>query len=83
MEHFHPKISIVIPVYNGADFVAEAIDSALNQTYDNVEIIVVNDGSKDNTEEVVKRYGDKVRYFAKPNGGVSSALNLGIAEMTG
>ncbi|MGE4563473.1 MAG: glycosyltransferase [Victivallaceae bacterium] len=83
MESFHPKISIVIPVYNGALFVSEAIDSALNQTYDNVEVIVVNDGSKDNTEEVVKKYGGKVRYFAKPNGGVSSALNLGIAEMTG
>jgi glycosyltransferase involved in cell wall biosynthesis len=83
MEHFHPKISIVIPVYNGANYVAEAIDSALNQTYDNVEIIVVNDGSTDNTEEVVKHYGDKVRYFAKQNGGASSALNLGITKMTG
>ena len=82
---FHPLVSIVIPVYNGADFVAQAIDSALAQTYDNLEIIVVNDGSCDNgaTEAVVKEYGDKVRYFLKPNGGVSSALNYGIEQMKG
>ena len=68
-------VSIVIPVYNGANYLSEAIDSALAQTYKNIEIIVVNDGSKDDgaTEKVALSYGDKIRYFHKENGGVSSA----------
>lgn len=79
------RVSIVIPVYNGANFVAEAIDSALAQTYGDVEVLVVNDGSRDEgaTERIARGYGDRIRYVAKPNGGVSSALNRGIAEMTG
>jgi len=78
-------VSIVIPVYNGANYLGEAIDSALAQTYKNIEIIVVNDGSKDDgeTEKVALSYGDKIRYFHKENGGVSSALNMGIREMRG
>lgn len=81
----NPKVSIVIPVYNGANFMGEAIDSALNQTYKNCEIIVVNDGSNDNgaTERVALSYGDKIRYFSKENGGVSTALNVGIRNMEG
>lgn len=80
-----PKVSIIIPVYNGANYLSEAIDSALRQTYKNVEIIVVNDGSCDNgeTEKIALSYGDKIRYFAKENGGVSSALNFGIKMMDG
>lgn len=78
-----PKVSIVIPVYNGANYMREAIDSALNQTYENCEVIVVNDGSTDETEQIALSYGDRIRYFAKENGGVSSALNLGIRNMTG
>ena len=75
-----PKVSIVIPVYNGANYLGEAIDSALEQTYENIEIIVVNDGSTDDgaTREIALSYGDRIRYFEKENGGVSSALNLGI-----
>lgn len=78
-----PKVSIVIPVYNGSDYMREAIDSALGQTYENCEVIVVNDGSTDHTEEIALSYGDKIRYFSKENGGVSTALNLGIENMTG
>lgn len=78
-----PLVSIIIPVYNGANYMREAIDSALAQTYSNIEVIVVNDGSTDNTEEIALSYGDKIRYFYKDNGGVSSALNLGIKEMCG
>ena len=83
--NFHPKVSIVIPVYNGSNYLREAIDSALSQTYDNVEVIVVNDGSNDNgkTDEICKSYGDKIRYFVKENGGVATALNKGIEEMKG
>lgn len=80
---FNPLVSIVIPVYNGANYVAEAIESALKQTYKNIEVIVVNDGSTDNTEKIVKKYGDKIRYFYKENGGVASALNFGIKNMKG
>ena len=82
---YYPKISIVIPAYNASNYLAEAIDSALAQTYQNIEIIVVNDGSKDDgaTERIALSYGDKIRYIYKENGGSSSALNVGIANMTG
>ena len=78
-------ISIIIPVYNGANYMKIAIDSALAQTYENTEVIVVNDGSQDNgkTEEIALSYGDKIRYFAKENGGCASALNFGISKMRG
>lgn len=81
----NPKISIIIPVYNGTNYLNCAIDCALNQTYQNTEIIVVNDGSRDEgaTERLALSYGDKIRYFSKENGGVSSALNCGISKMTG
>lgn len=80
-----PLVSIIIPVYNGADYLREAIDSALAQTYRNVEVLVVNDGSCDGglTREIALSYGEKIRYFEKNNGGVSSALNHGIRNMHG
>ena len=80
-----PKVSIIIPVYNGKDYLNEAIDSALAQTYDNLEVIVVNDGSIDNgsTDKIAKSYGDRIKYIEKENGGVSTALNLALKEMTG
>lgn len=80
-----PLVSIVIPVYNGSNYLAEAIDSALEQTYSNIEILVVNDGSNDfgETKKIANSYGHKIRYFEKENGGVSTALNLGIQEMKG
>ncbi len=83
--NFHPLVSIIIPVYNGANYLAEAIDSALAQTYDNLEILVINDGSNDDgaTEKIARSYGDRIRYFRKDNGGVASALNLGVGEMRG
>lgn len=82
---YFPKISIIIPAYNASNYLSEAIDSALAQTYTNYEIIIVNDGSRDDgaTEKVALSYGDKIRYFNKKNGGSSSALNYGIANMTG
>lgn len=81
----NPLVSIVIPAYNASNYLREAIDSALAQTYKNIEIIVVNDGSRDNgeTDRIAKEYGDKIRYFHKENGGSSSALNTGIANMRG
>lgn len=79
------KVTIIIPVYNGANYVREAIDSALAQTYKNIEILVINDGSTDDgaTRDICKSYGDKIIYYEKKNGGVSTALNLGLEKMTG
>lgn len=81
----NPLVSIIIPVYNGSNYLAQAIESAIGQTYKNTEIIVVNDGSidDDKTEKVARKYGSKIRYFEKSNGGVASALNFGIAKMRG
>lgn len=85
----NPKVSIVIPVYNGSDYIKESLESALNQTYENIEIIVVNDGSCDKgatkkiVEKYVEKYPDKIRYFEKENGGVSTALNLALEKMNG
>lgn len=83
--NYKPLVTIVIPVYNGTNFMREAIDCALNQTYENTEIIVVNDGSTDDgaTDRVARSYGDRVRYIQKANGGVSSALNMAINQMRG
>ena len=78
-----PLVSIIIPVYNGEDYIYLAIESALRQTYKNIEIIVINDGSTDNTEKICKKYGDLIKYIKKENGGVSTALNLGIKNMKG
>jgi len=78
-----PLVSIVIPIYNGSRYMREAIDSALEQTYKNIEVIVVNDGSTDNTEEIALSYGNRIRYFSKENGGVATAVNLGIENMNG
>ncbi len=82
---FNPLVSIIIPVYNGSEYMREAIDSALGQTYKNIEVLVINDGSCDDgaTEEIAKEYSDKIRYFYKENGGVSTALNTGIKNMKG
>lgn len=81
----NPLVSIIIPVYNGSDYLKESIESALAQTYDNLEIIVVNDGSNDQgrTEEIALSYGKQITYYSKGNGGVSSALNTGIKLMKG
>ncbi len=78
-------VSVVIPVYNGKDYIAEAIESVLGQTYKNIEIIVVNDGSTDSgaTEKSIEPYMDRIHYIKKENGGVASALNIGIKAMRG
>lgn len=80
-----PFVSIIIPVYNGSNYLEEAINSALNQTYSNIEVLVINDGSNDNgaTSLIAKKYEKRIRYFEKSNGGVSTALNYGIEEMKG
>lgn len=77
------KVSIVIPVYNSEKYLKESIDSVLNQTYQNIEVIAVNDGSTDNSEKILDSYSDKIKVIKKQNGGLASAYNAGIKEMTG
>lgn len=78
-----PKVSIIIPVYNGTNYLREAIDSVLSQTYTNCEVIVVDDGSTDETWRMIQSYGSNLLSFRKENGGVASALNYGIRKATG
>lgn len=82
---FDPLVSVIIPVYNGSDFLSQAIECALGQTYKNIEILVINDGSTDRgaSEKIALSYGDRIRYYHKENGGVSSALNFAFRKMNG
>ena len=76
-----PKISVVVPCYNQAQYLDECLQSVLNQTYQDWECIIVNDGSPDNTEEIAKNWVEKdtrFKYLPKQNGGLSSARNAGI-----
>ena len=62
-----PKVSVIIPAFNSAKFLGKAIDSVLNQTYEGYEIIVIDDGSTDNTRQVAREYGEKVRSYFQAN----------------
>jgi GT2 family glycosyltransferase len=76
-------VSVVIPTYNRATVVPAAIESVVQQTYSNVEVGVVDDGSRDDTRRVVESYGPPVRYLHQANSGVSAARNLGLANARG
>lgn len=78
-----PLISVVIPNYNYGCYLPQAIDSALEQSYPNIEVIVVDDGSTDDSEAVLRRYGKRVRWFQQRHQGVSAARNCGIQESRG
>lgn len=73
-----PKVSIVVPTYNRARYVTEAVDSVLSQTFLDYELIIIDDGSTDDTKDVLLRYGDRIRYIYQPNSGVGAARNAGI-----
>ena len=77
------RISVIIPNFNRSEFIKKAVDSALNQTYKPFEIIVVDDGSTDNSIEVLSQYGNSIRVLISPNYGASAARNLGIINATG
>lgn len=78
-----PQVSVIIPAYNGARYIQQAIESVFTQTYANWELIIVDDGSTDNTREVVQQYGHKLREFSQENQGVAAARNRGILEAQG
>jgi glycosyltransferase involved in cell wall biosynthesis len=78
-----PRVSVIMPVYNGVATVAEAIDSALAQGFRDLEVIVVNDGSTDATAEVLRRYAGRIQIIDRPNGGIAAARNTGVAASTG
>ena len=78
-----PLVTVVIPVYNGERYLADAIQSVRDQTYQNFEVIVVDDGSTDGSAEVAQRFGEAIRYVHQANGGVCKARNTGIAAAQG
>jgi glycosyltransferase involved in cell wall biosynthesis len=78
-----PLVSVIIPAYNRAHTVAETVDSVLGQTYGSLEVIVVDDGSKDGTQEVLRGYGARIKNIWQPNAGQMVARNRGIAEASG
>ena len=78
-----PRFSVIIAVYNGAATLARAIDSVLNQTYPPHELIVVDDGSRDDTAKVARAYGERVRYVHQANAGVAAARNAGAQAASG
>ncbi len=82
----NPKISVIVPVYNVENYVERCLNSIIGQTYDNLEIIVVNDGSTDNSETICRRIAnqnDRIKVFSKENGGLSDARNYGLDRATG
>ncbi len=78
-----PAVSVIIPTYNSAHFVVEAVESVLAQTWQDLEIVVIDDGSTDETAAVMTRFGPPVRYIQQRNGGVAVARNKGIRESSG
>jgi len=77
------KVSVIVPVYNGEKYIREAIDSILNQSYKDFEVIVIDDGSKDNTLSIIKEYDGKIRWKSQKNKGQASAINEGIKMAKG
>ena len=80
------KISIIIPIYNVEQYLPQCLDSIINQTYKNLEIILINDGSTDNSGKICDNYAkvdNRIHVFHKKNEGVTSARNLGLDKCTG
>lgn len=77
-------VTIIMPVYNREKYIGESIESVLNQSYDNWELIIINDGSTDSTKEEIFKFSDsRIKYFEQGNKGASSARNLGLSQMRG
>lgn len=84
--NYQPKISVIVPVYNTEKYLSKCLDSILNQTLREIEVIVVNDGSKDNSQQIIEEYKEKdsrIISIIKSNGGLSDARNCGIEKANG
>ena len=81
MSEVEPLVSVIIPVYNGEKYLSLSIESIINQSYKNIELIIVDDGSTDNSKEIIQKFNCK--YFFQKNKGQSSALNLGWKNASG
>lgn len=79
----NPTISVVIPAFNTSLYIGEAIQSALDQSLAPLEVIIADDGSTDNTADIAEGFGDPVRVFRRPHGGISAARNFGVAQAQG
>ena len=80
------KISVIVPVYNAEKYIEECINSVLSQTYQNFELILINDGSPDKSGQICDKFAKQysnIKVYHKQNGGVSSARNLGIEKSSG
>jgi len=78
-----PEVSIIIPTFNYGKYICEALDSILSQTFENFEIIIVDDGSTDNTRDICLSYGPRIKYIYQDNAGVSAARNKGMSVALG
>lgn len=83
LSSFYDKVSVVIPVYNSERFLTESIESVLNQTYKNIEIFAIDDGSTDNSLEILQRYGNKIIILSQSNQGLAPSLNAATKKITG
>jgi glycosyltransferase involved in cell wall biosynthesis len=83
MTNSTPRVSVIIPAYNGDRYIVQAVESVISQTYTSWEIIIVDDGSTDNTRQVLQPYLDRIRYVYQQNQGVAAARNCGIREAQG
>ena len=81
-----PKVSVIVPVYNVEQYIEKCLENLVNQTLDDIEIIVVNDGSTDNSETIInkylQKYSNKIKYLTKTNGGLSDSRNYGMKYAT-
>ncbi len=78
----YPLVSVIMPVYNSSEYLIESIESILNQTFRNFELIIINDGSTDESEKIIKSYADKrIVFFIQENKGLASTLNRELMKL--